>query len=90
MSLIHVLYKSLPPISSSTVSSPFQWVISRLVLWVLMVHCLSLSVMCLDDKTCPDALGHFAVLARLLPRGKWQNLSGVAVDAIDWSGQKRQ
>lgn len=64
--------------------------ISGLVLWVLVVCWLCLCVMCLDDKTCPDALGHFAVLARLLPMGKWQNLSRVAIDAIDWSGQNRQ
>lgn len=42
------------------------------------------------DKICLDALGHFAALVMLLRSGKWQNLFGKAVDAIDRSGQKRQ
>lgn len=42
------------------------------------------------NKICLVALGHFAALAMLLRSGKWQNLFGEAVDAIDWSVQKRQ
>lgn len=69
-----------------------QWLI-RLVLWVfggpLIKAKTGQVTMRRRDKTCPDALGHFAALVRLLCRAKWQNLSGVTVDVTDCS-KKRQ